>query len=524
MMRILSLSLLLIAFSLKAQDLPEFRVYLKDKGSSIQILDQPELFLSQEAILRRTLQGIKIKKSDLPLAPEYRKALKDLGADIKAHSKWMNYVYIQHPQPELIASLGFVEKIEFPKAHQSNLAAVSSTDTFNYGFGRTQIEMLNGDKLHQRGFTGSGITIAVIDAGYIGYFQARALDSLRNSPRYKGSWNFISSDTNVFAGNGSHGASVLSTMAAFIPDTFVGSAPRANYWLLSSENIAHERPIEMDHWAMAAEFADSVGAHVINSSLGYTTFDNASNDFSYADLDGNTTVVTKAADMAASKGILVVASVGNSGASSWRFLGAPSDGDSVLAVGAVSFQNDYASFSSRGPSADGRVKPDVVAQGSPATITDFRGDISIGFGTSFSSPIIAGMAACLIEAQPTKHSEEIADQIRRSAHLYSTPNDSMGYGIPNFDLAYLLNQPQYAAQEKSFDVYPNPVQDFLVIDANGLKNWQVEVQILDLNGRLVKHSSLEAFDAARINLDLESGIYQLVLSGDFQGIHKIWVR
>ncbi len=515
---------LLIGFAAKAQDIPEFRVYLKDKGSSVSLLEKPEHFLSEAALNRRALQGIEIDNSDLPLAPEYKAALVSMGAELKAHSKWLNYVYVSHPQPELIAHLDFVKRIEFPKAHQSNLSGVATNDTLNYGFGRTQVEMLAGEKLHQRGFTGTGITIAVIDAGYMGYFASNALDSLRNSNRFLGSWNFINGDTNVFSGNGSHGASVLSTMAALLPDTFVGTAPHANYWLLSSENVAHERPIEMDHWLMAAEFADSVGAHVINSSLGYTTFDNASNDFSYSDMDGNTTVVTKAADWAASKGILVVASVGNSGASNWRYLGAPSDGDSVLAVGAVNWQGNYASFSSHGPSADGRVKPDVVAQGSPATISDMMGNVSIGFGTSFSGPIIAGMAACLIEAYPAKHSEEIADQIRKSAHLYASPTDTMGYGIPNFDLAYVLNQPEYISNESQLSLYPNPIKDYLIIDSKGLKNWDVNWRIVDLNGRVIKAGQLGAYDAARLNLNLESGIYQLQLEGDFNASYKIVVR
>lgn len=514
----------LLSLSLQAQDLQEFRVYFKDKGSSQSLINNPEQFLSSQAINRRALQGISLSHSDLPIAPEYKASLTGVGAEVLAHSKWLNYCYVRHSSPELIATLPFVDRVEFPKAHKSNLAAVATNDTFNYGFGRTQIEILKGDKLHQRGYTGTGITIAVIDAGYGGFYAANALDSLRNSNRLKGSWNFITSDTNVFTGNGSHGASVLSTMAALLPDTFVGSAPHANYWLLSSENIAHERPIEMDHWAMAAEFADSVGAHVINTSLGYTTFDKSSNDYAYSDMDGNTTVVTKAADLAASKGILVVASAGNSGSSSWKHIGAPADGDSVLTVGAVNFQGRFASFSSWGPSADGRVKPDVMAQGSPATISDFMGVISIGFGTSFSSPIMAGMAACLVEAYPSKHSYELIDQIRRSAHLYNTPTDTMGYGIPNFEVAYILSEPDIILSDKELNVYPNPLHDYIIIDSKSKKNWKTEYAIFDLNGRRLEFGIVEAYDAYRLSIDLKPGIYHLQLKGDLTANTKIWVR
>jgi hypothetical protein len=197
--------------------------------------------------------------SDLPIAREYKNSLKALGAATFAQSKWLNYLYVSHPNPELIQSLPFVERIEFPRSHTSFLCNTRGNDTLKYGFAKGQIEMQNGHLLHQSGFTGTGINIALIDAGYEGVNQGNAFDSLRNSGRLLGSYNFIAGDSNVFIGWGSHGTGVLSTMAAHIPDTIVGTAPDANYWLFTTENIFHEKPIEMDHWLMAAEFADSVG-------------------------------------------------------------------------------------------------------------------------------------------------------------------------------------------------------------------------------------------------------------------------
>ncbi len=524
-MKNLSVFIFFLSLGLSKLSAQEFRVFFKDKGSSLEMLEQPQLFLSEKAIARRALQGIAIDKSDLPLASEYLSELKTLGAQNLAHSRWLNYVLISHHDPELIENLAFVDHIEFPKAHQSRLSSTSATGNFDYGFARTHIEMLEGEKLHQRGYTGRGVTIAVIDAGYTGALQAASLDSLFQSGRLLGSYNFISQDTNVYTGQGSHGASVLSTMAALDSGSFVGTAPHANYWLLTSENIGHEKPIEMDHWAMAAEFADSVGAQVINTSLGYTTFDDPQDDYSYSDLDGNTTIVTKAADLAASKGILVVASAGNSGASAWRYLGAPADGDSVLAVGAVNPNEEYAGFSSHGPSFDGRVKPDVVAQGSPSTIINFNGDISIGFGTSFSSPIIAGMAACLVQAQPSKPAYELIKQIRRSAHLYSNPNDTMGYGIPNFDLAFQISQREFAYSDGDVDIYPNPVYDHVVINPkNKTGSWQCQAQIRALDGSLKLDRMISGQQAYRLKTNLAPGFYLLNLRGDLNANLRFIVR
>jgi hypothetical protein len=512
---------LFYCLSIQAQEYIEFRVYLKDKGSSTELMETPQMFLSSAALNRRALQNIPLDKSDLPIAREYKNSLNAMDAKILAQSKWLNYLYVSHPDPELIQTLPFVERIEFPQHHLSILSRTTEGDTLDYGFAQGQIEMLNGHLLHQSGFTGTGINIAVIDAGYEGFHQNDVFDNLRDSGHLLGSYNFISQDTNVFEGWGDHGTLVLSTMAAHIPNTIVGTAPDANYWLFTTEDILYEDPIEMDLWLMAAEFADSAGVHLISTSLSYLTFDNSQNNYSYSDMDGNTTIITKAADWAASKGILVVASAGNEGSTSQPHIAAPADGDSVLTVGAVTWEGDYASFSSRGPSADGRIKPDVMAQGSPVTIVDGQGQVDIEFGTSYAAPIIAGLAACLMEAYPSSHSEEIADLIRQSAHIYENPNDSLGYGIPNFQLAYHLSAPQYIVQEVGYVVYPNPFQDHLILDTKNQKSWRAVLRIYDLQGRCVYKEKIEAFNAYRVNLHLEPGAYILRLTGDFNGAYQI---
>jgi hypothetical protein len=524
MKHLFTITLLVFSFFLKSQS-QGYRVYFTDKQENLDLLRTPEVFLSEAALIRRSAQGIAVDERDLPISATYIRVLKSIGAQIPAHSKWFNYAYIHGVDPESLLALDFVKRIEYPKQHRSTLAATAGN--FDYGFAKAQVELIGGDKLHQRSYTGKGVTIAVIDAGFGGVWQAAVLDSLKQSGRLKGSYSFIRKDTNVYVGNGSHGASVLSVMAALDSGLFVGTAPHANYWLLSSENIGSETPIEMDHWLMAAEFADSVGAHVINTSLGYFTFDDPADDYSYSDMDGNTTIVTKAADMAAAKGLVVVASAGNEGASSWQFIAAPADGDSVLSVGSTDASGNYSSFSSKGPSFDNRVKPDVAGMGSGTVLINAVGTVSSGFGTSFSSPCIAGMAACLIQAQPTRHGQQIANQIRQSGHLYWTPNNNLGYGIPNFDKAYIINIEENQISSDHFSVYPNPSKDKIFIHSSQFQhNELLSIQVLDLSGKVVltwnkawQNQAMELF----LN-DLSKGTYILKVKGAIAYQQKIVLR
>lgn len=500
-----------------------YRVYLKDKGTSLEMLENPQSFLSEAALLRRSAQSIAINKSDLPVAKEYIQTLRDLGGTIKARSKWLNYVYVEGLDINTLNTLDFVESVEVPKLYRSHLSTVSTT--FDYGVGATQIEMISGDLLHQQGYTGKGVTIAVIDAGYRGVWEAAVLDSLKLSGRLKGSYNFINRDTNVYTGQGSHGASVLSIMAALDTGTFVGTAPHANYWLLTSENIGSETPVEMDNWLMAAEFADSVGAHVINTSLGYSTFDDPTDDYSYADMDGNTTIVTKAADWAASKGIIVVASAGNEGSGSWQFITAPADGDSVLSVGAVDATSTYVAFSSRGPSYDWRVKPDVAAMGAGTVLINAVGNLQGGFGTSFSSPCIAGMAACMVQAQPTLHGEVLARNIRRSGHLYGNANNELGYGIPNFFNAWQISVEELAYADQ-IKVYPNPSRGKVYLQGAFERYETIEIAVYGLGGNEVL-SFDKTWQNQSLELDLSAlspGVYILKINGDASSQQKIMVQ
>ncbi len=465
-----------------------YRVYFTDKGEQLALLDQPERFLSGKAIWRRAKQNIAIDETDLPVSRNYLGALKGKVEEIRMHSKWLNYAVVKGGAIEQLTDLPFVKKVEavvplVPLFSDAGCAA----QAINYGQATVQIEMLRGHELHGFGFTGAGMVIAVIDGGFSGALPTTpGFDSLYTRGQILGSYDFIQNDTDVFD-VGSHGATVLSVMGGYKENEIAGSAPDASFWLLKSENELQETTVEMDNWVRAAEFADSVGADVINSSLGYTTFDGGIGNLAQSDMDGNTAVVTIGADMAAQKGILVVASAGNSGTSSWPIIGAPGDGDSVLTVGGVDGNKDYVAFSSRGPTADGRIKPDVVAMAQSTTTLGFNGVVRNSNGTSFSSPLIAGLAACLWQYNPSLSNMEIYRAIKHSASHYYTPNFNVGFGIPNFALAaYNINLAEEEVAALELELFPNPVKENIRFRIKGLSADVVaKLQVLDLSGRVV---------------------------------------
>lgn len=452
-----------------AQVAPDkYWIRFTDKNNSPYSVIIPAQFLSQKAIDRRNAQGIVITENDIPVNLSYIQAVSSLGATILNVSKWLNSVTVYTTSSSVvdaIEQLPFVLSVE--KSNLKNIPSeiskkpffeaetygdfvtsepvesLAAGKSYNYGQAYNQISMLNGIALHDLGYNGTGMTIAVLDAGFLNTNTIPAFSYLWNNNRIMGSKDFADPlNPNIF-GSHTHGTSVLSTMGANLPGQITGTAPEANYWLLRSEDGGSEYLIEELNWVSAAEFADSVGADVINSSLGYTTFDDPAQNHTYQDMDGNTSIISRGADIAVSKGMIVVNSAGNEGSSSWYYIGAPADGDSVFSIGAVNASGNYASFSSHGPTADGQMKPDVVAQGSgSAIINAYTGNVSTGSGTSFSSPITAGMVASLWQAHPNRRNTEVLDAIRQSASLSGNPNYQLGYGIPNYMTAHdLLSLP-----------------------------------------------------------------------------------
>jgi serine protease AprX len=444
----------------------KYWVEFTDKDNSVFSVNNPEYFLSQRAIERRNSQNISIQIQDLPINNWYVDSIRNLGFEIINCSKWFNGVILT-TNDSLLSNkidLPFVKSIYYFgnwNKNKSNQKIKSKLETdfskVDYGESFNQLAMLKGDILHNKNLKGGGLVIAVLDAGFNKVNQMDAFEKLFSNNRILGTRDFVKKNNDVFQGH-SHGMMVLSTMGSENEEQIIGTSPEASFWLLRSEDGDSENLIEEYNWLCAAEFSDSVGADIINSSLGYTTFDDDNQNHTYSDMDGRTTPVSIAANIASRKGMIVVSSAGNSGSNSWHYIGAPADADSILSIGAIDENRDFAWFSSYGPTSDGRVKPTVVAQGRNTIVATSDNGVLAGNGTSFSSPVIAGMTACLWQAHPNRTNMEIINAIILSSHLHENPNDSLGYGLPNFALAdLLLTAPRNQSISEIIAIVPNPI-------------------------------------------------------------------
>lgn len=524
--------LLVLGYSMFAQQ--AYWVFFSDKNHTPYTVNAPESFLSPEAIARRTQHKISIREADLPVDPVYVDAVAANGVTIRVVSKWMNAVSVTITSPEQLAAistLDCVSSISAVKRYAQGLPAEPLNDhpvyrientteeTLSaYGGADNQIRMIGVDFLHDKGFRGQGITIAVLDGGFSGVDIGAGFSGLHAKGQLAGVYNVVDGDENVFIST-THGSNVLSIMAIDNPGTYIGSAPDATYWLIRTEVVESEFIIEEDYWLAGAEFADSVGADIINSSLGYTTFDDFTQDHTYADLDGNTSVATRAADMAAAAGILVVNSAGNEGDSPWRYIGVPADGDSVFTIGAVDLNGNLADFSSVGPTADGRIKPNVVAQGAGAAVVNSEGEVGYGSGTSYSSPLMAGACASLMSAFPELSNMQIIQLVQASADRAAFPDNQYGYGIPSFTNAYIKQSGILLATDKQVTVLPNPASTEIFVYINALADGLVTLQLCDLTGKLIASDEVRLQEGvvsatSFSGLDvLSGGVYMLRLTG-----------
>lgn len=461
----------------------KYFVYFNDKPDMD--VNHPEQFLSKRAIQRRAKYGIPIQKRDFPVNPEYVLNLKNLdGVEVLNVSKWLNgtSISISHDLNYSLTDLPFVKEVVYVASSDSkkrssadrsadklslgadysivDLKNTQSNET-NYGEAELNISSIHGTTLHQEGYKGEGMLIAVMDAGFVDTDQHFAFTKLRNENRIIATRDFVHPNRQVDIYNESvHGTSVLSTMASDVKDYYVGTAPNANYALIRTENRFAEELIEEFNWVSGAEYADSLGVDVLNSSLSYVDFDNPIWDHPYSEMDGKTTVVARGAAVAADCGILIVTSNGNDGNdNNYRHLGSPADAFNVLAVGAVDRDLEYASFSSLGYTFDGRVNPGVVAFGKKVMIAYQNNKFATGSGTSYSSPIIAGMATCLLQKYPLMSNTLCIELLEKYATNSDEPNPKIGYGIPNIQKIdeYLQSQLTIIGEEElGICVYPNP--------------------------------------------------------------------
>lgn len=423
----------------RAQD--SYWVFFSDKGHNIEErLRNKQVCLSPQALDRRSNQGVSIDVSDLPVYEPYIEQVCNQGISLQAKSRWFNGIVVEGEKEkiEALQALHFVKSL-YPmgfytvEATSLNPKTPIDSSVWEYGAAQEQVYMLGLEKLHELGFTGKGVRIAIFDGGFKDANTLKAFSHSWKDKKVLATYDFVRDRTDIFdpTVTSMHGTHVWSTIAAFLPSYMIGAAVDAEFILGITEVPSKEVRAEEYHWIEAMEWADSIGVDIIHSSLSYSLFDTEEDSYEFKDMDGNSTFVTRAADRAASKGIIVTTGAGNEGNDPWQRITAPCDGDSVLCIGAVNSFEQIAAFSSMGPSADGQVKPDVVAMGQETAIASRGNVIRLGSGTSYSSPIVAGLAACLRQGNPKKHAMDIIQAIQMSGDRYHKPDSLYGYGVPN---------------------------------------------------------------------------------------------
>ena len=453
-----------ILFSINTNAQSRYIIKLKDKGTNPFSIANPSQYLSARALQRRIRYNILIDSLDLPVTPRYIDSIRLAGTvTILNSSKWLNQVTIRTTDAVAIAKINSfpfvisatavasrINEQELPvnkkldAAGTESISILNSTssrentagDVFNYGASHGQVHLHQGEFLHNHGFKGEGMELAVLDAGFFRYLTLPTFDSIRINNQILNTYDFVANETSVNEDD-SHGMNCLSTIAANLPGTFVGTAPKAIFCLYRTEDIASETRIEEHNLAAGYEKADSIGVDVCSVSLGYTTFDFASQNYTYANMNGNTTMSAIASDIAAKKGMLPVIAAGNEGSSSWHYISTPADADSVMAVGAVDTLRNVAAFSSFGPSSNGRIKPNVAATGLRAIVASPNTGLPVvSNGTSFAAPNMAGLTTCLWQAFPEYNNMVILDVMQRAASKFTNPDDRVGYGIPDMKKAF----------------------------------------------------------------------------------------
>ncbi|MCX8080456.1 MAG: S8 family peptidase [Bacteroidia bacterium] len=515
-----------------AQISNKFWVEFKDKNNTPYSLSNPTAYLSPASVQRRQMYNIPIDSTDLPVKSNYIQSVASVpGVTVLYASKWMNAVAIAVTNTN---ALNTIQTFTFVKNHYAvNRYKVSIEKDFTpannlsmnrlaassnyYGIAWWQTKMLNLDCLHSAGFRGQGMKIAVMDSGF-GFANTHdVFDSLFARGGVLGTRDFVSGGTNVYDDD-THGTAVLSCMAGLWPNKLVGSAPRADYWLLRTEDVGSETPSEEFNWIRAIEFADSVGCDVANTSLGYNTFDKPSQNHLYSQLNGKTIPMSRAATMAARKGMLIFNSAGNEGGSAWQYITVPADADSIVTVGSVDSLGIPSGFSSRGPTADGRIKPDFVARGSKAAVA-LAWSNSVGYsnGTSFSSPILAGAMACFWQKNKTLHPVKIIDSLKKTSSLAAAPNNTLGWGVPN--MCYPTGLYEIVPDNQlNINIFPIPFRDHLYIES-----WenQCHITLSDITGKVISEYFIDKKGKHTLSVEfLSSGVYFLHIKKKSFTYHK----
>ncbi len=530
--RVLWLILMMVAQLSFGQD--RYMIFFTDKFDTPFTIDNPEEYLSTRSIERRAAQNIAVDETDLPVNTSYISQIEELGIEVYHISKWLNgiLVEISEDQAGEVEALDFVSHVEFVApstklgTYENNSPSLlnnvdpdmtSLTST-------TQLGYLRADFMREDGFTGEGVMIAIMDGGFTFTHESSLFSHLGANNKFIGTKDFVRNQSNVFHSS-SHGTSVLSTTASEYGKKMLGTAYDASYVLCITEDVSSEYRIEEYNWLFAAEYADSIGVDIISTSLGYNTFDDNSMNYAISDLDGQTAVITIANEIAFDKGILVVTSAGNTGnQSDWSFVTPPADGENVIAVGAINGFGDRAAFSSLGPTADDRIKPEVVAVGEGAVVLSGSGNLKTSNGTSFAAPQVAGFAASLWQARPELTAKELRQLIIRSASNSDNPNNEIGYGVPSYINA--VDKEVLAVEDilnGDISIFPNPLtRDHLSISFERPLDNKLKLTVFDQQGRVVEKLKLKSdLPSGQMEIDFggfEPAVYLLRLEHD--GITK----
>jgi serine protease AprX len=502
----------------------KYLVNFRDKNNNGYSLSNPSAYLSDKSIQRRLKQNIRIDSADLPLTAAYIDSLSALPTlQILNRSRWFNQVLISVPDTivlKKVLQFSFVISAEpvnnrklkkskdsvsinrltgiFSKSVSENsLSASSIKSSADYGASWQQLHIHHGEYLHNQGFQGEGMTIAILDNGFSNYLLNPAFDSIRRNHRILGTYDFVNRKISVNE-EAVHGANCFSIIASNLPGTLIGTAPAAGYWLFKTEDDRSETPVEEQNWVAAAEFADSAGADLISTSLGYSYFDDSAYDLSYPERNGHYSLVTRAANLAVARGMIVTAAAGNSGTdiAERKYVSCPADGDSVFAVGSVDPDGQIAPSSSWGPNGAGQVKPDGVSLGAGAYFVAADGNAYAGFGTSYATPNLAGLITCLWQAFPEFAVPDILGAVRQSGNLYANPNERYGYGIPDFEKAFqILSLKRISVsnpltENNWIHVFPVPFHHIIKIFLLPSVTGTASLRLLDVSGKLVETQTI----------------------------------
>lgn len=514
----------------------KYWVQFTNKDSSAFSINDPSQFLSSKAVARRIKHEVAIDSTDLPVNQFYIDSVLAKGVSLMSRSKWLNGITISVPDTTVISqitNLPFVHSVEL--TFIPNYVRKAKTDLNNYpsrrvpqvndGYGNAfaQINMHNGNWLHQAGYKGEGIVIAVLDAGFLNVNSIPAFTQAFNNGQILGTKDYVDPTVDIYTTH-YHGGQVLSVMAAYDYNNYIGTAPDASYWLIRTEDSNTEFPVEADNLVAAMEFADSVGVDIITASLGYFNFDNPIMSYTYANMNGKTCRASVAEKMAIRKGLIVLNSAGNEGANPWHYITAPADADSILTVGSVTSTLARSSFSSWGPTSDGRIKPTVCALGSNTAVINSAGNPATNSGTSLACPIIAGLTACLWQALPNLSNKEIMELIKKNGNIHESPNNEIGYGIPDFYAAYTQGARIYKNFMFSKDevkMYPNPTGDGLHLDIKpSIFTRRLSFVLISINGKKVLSERIREASTEFSLTRIKPGIYTVLIKSEDDVLYR----